>query len=67
MKELELSFNCRKALSVHVGETAASEIITYLKRLAERVEALERNKVDVLQIVPTSPARKKTTRRRKAA
>lgn len=65
MKELELSFNSRKALSVHLGEEASTEILDFLERLAERVEALERGKVDVIQIVPTTRA-KKTLPMRKA-
>jgi len=67
MKKLELSFRSRKALSVHVGEAAASDIIDFLERLEERVEQLERGKVDVIEIVPTVPARKKSSPVRKAA
>lgn len=67
MKKLELSYRSRKALSVHVGEVAATEIIDFLDHLAERVEQLERGKVDVIQIVPTTPARNKPQPRRKAA
>jgi len=67
MRPLELSFNSRKALSVHVGETAATEIVDFLEQLAERVEQLERNKVDITQIVPAKPARKKSLPVRKAA
>ena len=66
MKELELSFRSRKALTVHVGEAAATEIIDFLDRLAERVEQLERGKVDVIQIVPMT-SRKKASPPRKAA
>lgn len=66
MKDLELSFRSRKALSVHVGEAAATDIIDFLERLVERVEQLERGKVDVIQIVPTA-ARKKPSQSRKAA
>jgi len=66
MKELELSFRSRKALTVHVGEAAATEIIDFLDRLAERVEQLERGKVDVIQIVPMT-SRKKAPHLRKAA
>ncbi len=66
MQELELSFRSRKALTVHVGEAAATDIIDFLDRLAKRVEQLERGKVDVMQIVPMT-ARKKTQPARKAA
>jgi len=67
MKKLELSFRSRKALSVHVGEAAATDIIDFLERLEERVEQLEHGKVDVIEIVPTAPARKKSFPVRKAA
>lgn len=67
MKKLELSYRSCKALSVHLGEAAATEIIEFLEHLAERVEQLERGKVDVIQIVPTTPIRNKTQPRRKAA
>ena len=51
MKKLELSYRSRKALSVHVGEAAATEIVEFLGELTARVEQLERGKVDVMQIV----------------
>ena len=67
MSTFELSFRSRKALSVHVGEAAAAEIIDFLEQLTERVEQLERGKVDVIQIVPTTPVSKKSLPYRKAA
>ncbi|MCA9119893.1 MAG: hypothetical protein H6822_00980 [Planctomycetaceae bacterium] len=67
MKKLELSYRSRKALNVHVGEAAATEIIEFLDNLAERVEQLERGKVDVIQIVPSMPAGKRNSSTRKAA
>lgn len=67
MKERELSYRSRKALSVHLGEAAAVELTDFLDRLTERVEQLERGKVDVMQIVPAAPVRKKTVPFRKAA
>ncbi len=66
MKDLELSFRSRKALSVHIGEAAATDIIDFLEQLTERVEQLERGKVDVMQIVPSN-SRKKPSQSRKAA
>ncbi len=66
MKDLELSFRSRKALSVHIGEAAATDIIDFLEQLTERVEQLERGKVDVMQIVPVT-SRKKPSQSRKAA
>jgi hypothetical protein len=47
-----LDFNTRKALCVHLGETAGREIANLIFGLAARVEALERGKVDVTPIVP---------------
>jgi len=67
MKNLELSFRSRKALSVHVGEAAAADIINFLEQLTERVEQLERGKVDVIEIVPINTTRKKALPHRKAA
>ena len=67
MKNLELSYRSRKALSVHVGEAAAEEIIHFLEQLTERVEQLERSKVDVIEIVPSNATRKTAEPYRKAA
>ncbi len=49
---LGLSYNARKALSVHIGEGAASEIASLLQRMATQIEELKRNKVNVTQVVP---------------
>jgi hypothetical protein len=46
-----LDFNTRKALCVHLGETAGRELADLIFGLASRVEALERGKVDVTPIV----------------
>lgn len=67
MKDLELSYRGRKALSVHLGEAAATEIIDFLDQVVERVEQLERGKVDVMNIVPIAPVRSKNVPKRKAA
>ncbi len=48
----ELSYRSRKALSVHLGDAAGSELGNLLQELLERVEQLERTKVDVTPIVP---------------
>lgn len=47
-----LSFNSRKALSVHLGEAAGEEIADLIRRLTQQVEKLERSKVDVTHLVP---------------
>ncbi|QDU95631.1 hypothetical protein Pla8534_34470 [Lignipirellula cremea] len=41
MSENGLSFNARKAMTVHLGEAAGSELSLFLLRLAARVEDLE--------------------------
>ena len=46
-----LDFNTRKALCVHLGESAGRAIADLVFNLATRVEAMERNKVDVIRIV----------------
>ena len=49
---LGLSYNARKALSVHVGETAGAEIANLLQRMAAQIEELKRSKVNVTPVVP---------------
>ena len=51
MPRLELSMNCKKALTVHLGEPAGREVADLLQRMAERIERLERSKVDVMPVV----------------
>jgi hypothetical protein len=50
-----LSFNTRKALCVHLGESAGRELSDLLVRLAARLDAVERGKMDVISIVPGRP------------
>ena len=52
MAKQELSLGSRKALSVHLGEAAGGELGELIQQLLERVEQLERTKVDVTPIVP---------------
>ncbi len=47
-----LSFNTRKALNVHLGDSAGQEIANLLQKLAARVEELERTKVSVTPVAP---------------
>lgn len=54
MSEMKLSFNARKALCVHVGEGAGTELADLLTRMARRIEELERSKVNVTQIAPNN-------------
>jgi hypothetical protein len=51
-KPLRLSYNARKALMVHVGETAGVELANLINQLAAQVEELQKNKVSVTRIVP---------------
>jgi hypothetical protein len=47
-----LSYSARKALTVHVGESAGNEIANLLQRMAAQIEELKRSKVNVTQIAP---------------
>jgi hypothetical protein len=55
MNGFNLSINARKALAVHIGEEPVRELLEHLNRLAQRVEHLERTKVDVTNILPSQP------------
>lgn len=50
-----LSFNTRKALCNQLGESAGKELADALDRLAARLAAVERDKVDVIRLVPETP------------
>ena len=50
-----LSFNTRKALCVQLGESAGRELADLLVRLANRLDAVERGKMDVISIAPGRP------------
>jgi hypothetical protein len=54
MKKMTLSQSCRKALCVQVGEKAGSEIAALLEMLIEKVDQLERTKVNVTPIAPSN-------------
>ncbi len=49
---LGLSYNARKALQVHVGEEAGTEIANLIQRMAAQIEELKRSKVNVTPVVP---------------
>jgi hypothetical protein len=49
---LGLSYNARKALSVHIGESAGTEIANLLQRMAAQIEELKRSKVSVTPVIP---------------
>jgi len=52
MNRRGLSFSCKKALMVNIGEDAAQEIFTLINQMSEEIDFLRRNKVDVTHIVP---------------
>lgn len=50
-----LSYNARKALTVHIGEKAGAEIADLFQQMAEEIEELRRTKVSITRIVPGEP------------
>lgn len=52
MKTTGLSYNARKALMVHIGEAAGTEIANLISQMAAEIEELRRTKVNVTKIVP---------------
>lgn len=48
-----LSFNSRKALTINIGENAATELSDLLSQLVSEVEDLRRTKVSITRIVPS--------------
>lgn len=51
-KELELSSNTCKTLAVQLGSDAGTEIATILRRMANQIDELKRNKVEVTNVIP---------------
>jgi len=47
-----LSQDTRKALRLHLGEKASSELLSAIDKLANEVKQLQRTKVSVTPIVP---------------
>ena len=52
MKTNGLSYNARKALTVHIGEAAGTEIANLIQKMACEIDELRRTKVNVTRIVP---------------
>ena len=52
MSDDKISYRARKALVVHIGEEAGSEIADLISKLVSEVEELRRTKVDVTEIIP---------------
>lgn len=47
-----LSYNARKALTVHIGEKAGGEIADLIQQMAAEIEELRRSKVNITPIIP---------------
>jgi hypothetical protein len=47
-----LTYNARKALTVHIGEKAGTEIADLIQQMAAEIEELRRTKVSITRIVP---------------
>ena len=54
MRNTGLSYNSRKALMVHIGEAAGTEVANLITEMAAEIEELRRTKVNVTKIVPGS-------------
>ena len=52
--DLSLSNSARKALTVHLGESAGNEIASLIQRMAAQIEELKRGKVSVTQVIPSA-------------
>lgn len=52
--DLSLSYSARKALTVHLGESAGNEIASLLQRMAAQIEELKKSKVSVTQVIPNA-------------
>lgn len=55
MRSNGLSYNSRKALTVHIGEAAGTEVANLIAQMASEIEELRRTKVNVTKIVPVAP------------
>lgn len=62
----QLRFSTKKALCVQLGDEAGQEVVELLQALAERVNQLERSKVDVTPIIRSAPGNVPPHRRRAA-
>jgi len=54
--DLNLSYSARKALTVHLGEAAGTELASLIQRMATQIEELKRSKVSVTQVIPNQGA-----------
>ena len=51
---LGLSQSAKKALNVHLGEQAGTEVAQLLQRMAAQIEELKRTKVNVTNVIPVA-------------
>jgi hypothetical protein len=47
-----LTYSARKALTVHIGEKAGTEIADLIQQMAAEIEELRQTKVSITRIVP---------------
>lgn len=55
-----LSHDTRKALRLHLGESASAELLGLLDRLSSEIKHLQRTKVSVTHIVPRRDSMEET-------
>jgi hypothetical protein len=55
MHQHALSFNTRKALCLQLGDSAGKELADVLERITSRLDAMDREKVAVIPLVPGNP------------
>ncbi|MCE2809511.1 MAG: hypothetical protein ACK480_13670 [Planctomycetota bacterium] len=55
-----LSHDTRKALRLHLGESASQEILGVLERLSAEIKHLQKTKVSVTPIIPRREAIEET-------
>lgn len=63
MSDKGLSYRARKALTVHIGEEAGTEISDLISSLCAEIEELRRSKVSVTEIAPTGAAQNDLVRK----
>ncbi|MHB0955313.1 MAG: hypothetical protein ACYC0X_02940 [Pirellulaceae bacterium] len=56
MGSLQLSFNTRKSLCNQLGDAAGNEVADILQEFRSRLDSIERDKIDVIPIVPRASA-----------
>lgn len=57
MTKHPLQFETRKAICVQLGESAGKQIADLLQQMATKIEALQRDKVDVTPIISPESAK----------